>query len=65
LPYRTERKVFATIWVGGVWDRDVSGLFPFVLAVAHTPRVVNEAFDTRAVGQLELDQLPQDFELEH
>ena len=64
MPYWAERKVLATIWVGRVWDGDVSRLFLFVLAVAHAPRAVNEAFDPRAVGQLELDQLPQDFELE-
>jgi hypothetical protein len=63
LPYWAEREVIATIWVGGVRDRDLNGLFLFVLAVAHSPRVVNEAFNDHAVGQLELDQLSQDFEL--
>ena len=51
------------MWVGRVWDRNVGRLFLFVLAVAHTPRVVNEAFDLRTVGQLQLDQLTQNFKL--
>jgi hypothetical protein len=57
LPYRTVRKIFATRWVWGVGDRDLSGLFLFLLDMAHAPRVVNEAFDPRTVGQLQLDQL--------
>jgi hypothetical protein len=51
------------MWVGRVWDRNVGGLFLFMLAVAHGPRVVNEAFDLRTVGQLQLDQLTQNFKL--
>ncbi len=34
-----------------------------MLAVAHAPRVVNEAFDSRTVNQLQLDQLTQDLKL--
>ena len=51
------------MWVGRVWDRNIGGLFLFMLAVAHTPRVVNEAFDLRTVGQLQLDQLTQNLKL--
>ena len=51
------------MWVGRVWDRNVGGLFLFMFAVAHTPRVVNEAFDLRTVGQLQLDQLTENLKL--
>ena len=51
------------MWVGRVWDRNIGGLFLFMLAVAHTPRVVNEAFDLRTVGQLQLNQLTQNLKL--
>ena len=51
------------MWVGRVWDGYVRRLFLFMFAVAHTPRMVNEAFDLRTVSQLQLDQLTQDLEL--
>jgi hypothetical protein len=63
LPYRAVRQTLTTFWVGGVRDRSISGLFLFVLDVAHAPRAINEAFDPRTVGQLELYQLAQNFEL--
>jgi hypothetical protein len=34
-----------------------------MFAVAHTPRVVNEAFDLRTVSQLQLDQFTQNLKL--
>ncbi len=43
------------MWGGRIWDGYVGRLFLFMLAVAHTPRVVNEAFDLRTVNQLQLD----------
>ena len=51
------------MWVGRVWDRNVGGLFLFMFAVAHTPRVVNEAFDLRTVSQLQFDQLTENLKL--
>ena len=51
------------MWVGRVWDGYIGRLFLFMLAVAHTPRVVNEAFDPRTVSQLQLDQLTQNLKL--
>ncbi len=51
------------MWIGRVWDGYVGRLFLFMLAVAHTPRVVNEAFDPRTVSQLQLDQLTQNLKL--
>lgn len=51
------------MWVGRVWDRNIGGLFLFMFAVAHTPRVVNEAFDLRTVSQLQLDQLTENLKL--
>ncbi len=50
MPYGTVRQTLATERVGGVWDGNISGLFLFVLDVAHAPRAINEAFDPRAVG---------------
>lgn len=51
------------MWVGRIWDGYVRRLLFFMLAVAHTPRLVNEAFDLRTVSQLQLDQLTQNLKL--